>query len=284
MKAMIFAAGLGTRLKPLTDTMPKAMVPVCGKPLLQHVMEKLTAAGFDDITVNVHHFAPMIVQYLDDCYGENGSNSQRNHDCCVENRCNSHVHISDETDLLRETGGGIRHASKFLEGSEPFLVHNVDILSNLDLKTLVAEHRERGKDAQENCTEPPLATLVVSERQTSRYLLFDAAMRLVGWTNVKTGEIRTPFANLDVASCRKLAFSGIHMMSPWILQLMEDAGSFGMESIPEKFSIIDFYLSVAGRHPIYGFIPEGFRMLDVGKIDSLAEAEKFVTDSQQSAK
>lgn len=280
MKAMIFAAGLGTRLKPLTDTMPKAMVPVCGEPLLWHVMSKIQRAGFDDITINVHHFAPMIVRYLNDCYGENGSNSQRNHDCCVENHCNSHVHISDETDLLRETGGGIRHARRFLDGTEPFLVHNVDILSNLDLKALRNAHAKRSPDAGRSGDGASLATLVVSERQTSRYLLFDEDMRLVGWTNVNTGEIRTPFANLDVAACRKLAFSGIHMMSPEVFPLMEDPKTFGMECVPDKFSIIDFYLATCASHTISGYIPEDFRMLDVGKVDSLAEAEKFVTDSQ----
>lgn len=263
MKAMIFAAGLGTRLKPLTDTMPKALVPVCGKPLLAHVMEKLQAAGYDDITVNVHHFADQIIDYLSDCWSKNAPNSQRNNDCWSKNAPNSH--ISDERDLLRETGGGIAHARQFLDGSEPFLVHNVDILSNLDLKAFAASHRNG-----------VLATLVVSERATSRYLLFDGDMRLVGWTNVKTGEVKSPCKDLDPDKCRKLAFSGIHMMSPEVFPLMADPATFGIETVPERFSIIDFYLAVAGTHPIYGYIPKDFRMMDVGKLDSLREAEEFV--------
>jgi len=262
MKAMIFAAGLGTRLRPLTDTMPKAMVPVGGRPLLRHVMDRLMSYGYDDITVNVHHFAEQIVEYISAHEG-------------IAAAPGKGIHISDETDLLRETGGGIAHARNFLDGGEPFLIHNVDILSNLDLAAVRQAHRA---DA--------LATLVVSERETSRYLLFDDDMRLVGWTNVKTGEIKSPFAEvaaiggvglrsgqgaacgIDLSKCRKLAFSGIHMMSPEVFALME--------GLPEKFPIIDFYLSVAAEKPIYGYIPEGLRMLDVGKVDSLAEAESFL--------
>ena len=161
MKALVFAAGMGTRLKPLTDTMPKALVPVLGKPLLAHVIEKLRSEGFDDITVNVHHFADQIQKYLSD------------------NDFGLPIHISDERDLLRETGGGVRHARPFLEGS-PFLVHNVDIISNIDLGIFAVSVRE---DA--------LSTIVVSDRKTKRYFLFDEGMRLVGWTNVETGEVRS---------------------------------------------------------------------------------------------
>ncbi len=269
---MIFAAGLGTRLKPLTDTMPKAMVPVCGKPLLWHVLTKIRAAGFDDITVNVHHFAGQIVDFLDDF----SANSHASDDCWSQNSSNSQIHVSDETDLLRETGGGIRHARQYLDGTEPFLVHNVDILSNLNLVEFAAAHQMKMVSALHKGEAAPLATLVVSERATSRYLLFDDDMRLVGWTNVKTGEVRTPFENLDVEACRKLAFSGIHLMSPEVFPLMENPATLHQEAVPEKFSIIDFYLAVAAEHPIYGYIPADFKMLDVGKIDSLAEAEKFI--------
>ena len=245
MKAMIFAAGLGTRLKPLTDTMPKALVPVAGKPLLQHVMDRLGAAGIDDTTVNVHHFAEQIIDYLSARY-------------TLSDRPGPGVHISDERDILRETGGGIAHARPFLDGNEPFLVHNVDILSNLDIRALFAAHRSDS-----------LATLVVSERESSRYLLFDGDMRLVGWTNVKTGEVRTPFGNLDLQSCRKLAFSGIHLMSPSVFPLMEGKG--------ERFPIIDFYLSVAASQRVAGYIPSSLELLDVGKLGSLPEAEALVS-------
>lgn len=240
MKAMIFAAGLGTRLKPLTDTMPKALVPVSGRPLIDYVIEKVRSAGIGDITVNVHHFADMIVSHLE----------------------GSGVHISDERDLLRETGGGILHASRFLRGEGPFLVHNVDILSNLDISRFVADAR---KDA--------LANLVVSERVSGRYLLFDEDMRLQGWTNVKTGEVRSPYPGLDPDRCRRLAFSGIHLLSEDVLDIMEDG------ELPEKFSIIDFYLSIAGKYPVYGYVPADFRMLDVGKTDSLQAAADFIAAS-----
>ncbi len=274
MKAMIFAAGLGTRLKPLTDTMPKALVPVCGKPLLWHVMTKLKASGITDVTVNVHHFADMIVSYLESVNG-----------------LGMDVHISDERDMLLETGGGIRHAERYLcrpagQGSGfgsdgtgyvcgrdvdsvpadagRLLVHNVDILSDLDIRWFESQVRS---DA--------LATLLVSDRKTSRYLLFDDDMRLVGWTNVSTGEVRTPYPSLDIASCRMLAFSGIHIISDRIFPL------FASEGFGDRFPIMDFYLKVADRCPIYGVPATGLRLIDVGKPDSLAEAEKFCQDIER---
>ena len=165
MKAMIFAAGLGTRLRPLTDTMPKALVPVCGNPLLYHVITKLKAAGYTELVINVHHFAGQIREYL------------ATHDFGLS------ISVSDESDLLLETGGGIAHAKDLLlPTDEPFLIHNVDILSNLDIPWLRSQTRPEA-----------LSTLLVSERETSRYLLFDDAMRLVGWTNVTTGEVKSPY-------------------------------------------------------------------------------------------
>ena len=274
MKAMIFAAGLGTRLKPLTDTMPKALVPVCGKPLLWHVMTKLKASGITDVTVNVHHFADMIVSYLESVNG-----------------LGMDVHISDERDMLLETGGGIRHAERYLcrpagQGSVfgsdgtgyvcgrdvdsvpsdagRFLVHNVDILSDLDIRWFEYQVRP---DA--------IATLLVSDRKTSRYLLFDDDMRLVGWTNVSTGEVRTPYPSLDIASCRMLAFSGIHIISDRIFPL------FASEGFGDRFPIMDFYLKVADRCPIYGVPATGLHLIDVGKPGSLAEAEKFCQDIER---
>ena len=238
MKAMIFAAGLGTRLKPITDNLPKALVPICGKPLLEHVLEKLEDAGIQEFVVNIHHFADKIETWL------------------AEHPQPVQVRFSDERDLLRETGGGILHARPLLEDATHFLVHNVDILSNLDLKRFMEDARPEA-----------LATLVVSERQTKRYLLFDPELRLVGWTNIATGEVRSPYPDLDVKSCRMLAFSGIHYISNEIFQLMEGWG--------EKFSIIDFYLAVCAEHPIYGWVPEHLRMVDVGKIETLDQAEEL---------
>lgn len=239
MQAMIFAAGLGTRLKPLTDTMPKALVPVKQKPLIAHLLEKLQREGCERVVVNVHHFAEMLTAYLE------------------ANNKGMEVVISDESSQLLETGGGLRHAAPLLPKDEPFLVHNVDILSNLSLAKLREAHHD---DA--------LATLVVSERKTSRYLLFNHENRLVGWTNVTTGEVKSPYDNLDVEACRKLAFSGIQVLNPKALQLMTDW--------PEKFSIIDFYLAVAAKEKIMAYVPNDFKMMDIGKLDTLAQADAFV--------
>lgn len=246
MKAMIFAAGLGTRLRPLTDTMPKALVPVCGKPLLWHVMSRLKAAGIDDVTINVHHFADMITDYVGSIGG-----------------LGMNVHISDERGLLLETGGAIRHAERFLApdgDSGSFLVHNVDIISDLDIGWFMSHARDGA-----------LATLLVSERRTDRYLLFDSDMRLAGWTNVSTGEVRSPYPDLDVSSCCPMAFSGIHIVSGGIFPI------FGSEGFGERFPIMDFYLKVADRYPVYGLQASDLRLIDVGKAGSLAEAEKFLT-------
>lgn len=241
MKAMIFAAGLGTRLKPLTDTMPKALVPVAGKPLLGHVLEKLAGAGYDDIAVNVHHFPEQIIKYL------------------ADNDFGVHINVSDERNLLRETGGGIKFARPLLECDGPFLVHNVDILSNLDLDWFRRQHRP---DA--------LATLLVSERKTQRYLLFDHDGCLAGWTNIATGEVRSPRGAIDPANYRMLAFSGIHYMSQGIFDAFDRLG-FG-----ERFSIMDFYLRACADYPIRAAVYPGLKLLDVGKLPTLTEAESFL--------
>ena len=233
MKALVFAAGLGTRLKPLTDTMPKALIPVGGSPLLKQVMQKLVAAGYDEIVINVHHFADMIREYVaaNDGFG-------------------AKVAFSSETDLLRETGGGIRHAEPLLGGDAPFLVHNVDILSNLDLKWFRAQHHPGD-----------LATILVSERETSRYFLFDEDDLLVGWTNLATGEVRSPWPHIDPDCCRRLAFAGIHCISPEVFDLMREW--------PEKFPIVDFYLSVCRDHPVRAAVMPGLEIHDVGKLSEL---------------
>lgn len=244
MKALIFAAGLGTRLKPLTDTMPKALVPINGKPLLELVLRKLIASGFDEIIINVHHFADQIIDFVK----QNNSFGVR-------------IEISDERDALLETGGGIKKASWFFDDGEPFLVHNVDILSNIDLKELYDYHLSHNG----------IATVVVSNRDTARYLLFDSNLRLNGWTNIKTEEVRSPFETLDTSSCQRLAFSGIHVISPKVFDLMSSWNG--------KFSVIDFYLDIAAKETIKGFVPENLNMIDVGKIDSLHDAELFLTNS-----
>ena len=241
MKAMIFAAGLGTRLKPMTDSMPKALVPVAGRPLLWHVLEKLRRSGADEAVVNVHHFAPMICKWL------------------ADNNMGIKVEISDESGCLLDTGGGILKAEPLLRGRGGFLAHNVDILSNLDIRAFEAAVRP-----------DDLATLVVSDRPTSRYLLFDGEMRMVGWTNVTTGEVRSPFGDIDPSRCRKLAFAGIHRISDGIFDAFR---RYGLEG---KFSITDFYVRACADHPVRGYVQPGFRMLDVGKTDTLAAAEDFL--------
>ncbi len=232
MKAMIFAAGLGTRLKPLTDTMPKALVPVNGEPMLKMVLDRLIAAGYDDIVINIHHFASQIRDYI----AANDSFGVR-------------INFSDESELLRDTGGGIKFAEPLLGKDEPFLVHNVDIDSNLDFGWFREHHRD---DA--------VATLLVSPRETSRYLLFDDQMRLVGWQNIKTGEIRSPYGGIDPDQCTPLAFSGIHYAGPSVFPLMPD--------FPDVFSIIDFYLSICRTHIVRGVVPDGFKVRDLGKIET----------------
>ncbi|MBP3270053.1 MAG: nucleotidyltransferase family protein [Bacteroidales bacterium] len=241
MKALVFAAGLGTRLKPLTDTIPKALVPVGGEPLLSHVITRLKDAGIDDVVVNVHHFPDQIINYLKsmDNFGIN-------------------VSVSDERDLLRETGGGIRHARPFLEGA-PFLVHNVDIISDLDIRWFASQSRPEA-----------LSTVLVSDRSTKRYLLFDDDMRMVGWTNIETGEVKSPYPGLDPSKCRRYAFSGVHLISDRIFTIFDDDG-WG-----ERFPIMDFYIRECAAHPVYGVLPDHLRMMDVGKMETIAEAETFL--------
>ena len=242
---MIFAAGLGTRLRPLTDTMPKALVEVAGKPLLQHVLDKLIAAGYGRIVINVHHFPDQIIDYL------NG----RNFD--------AEILISDERDCLMDTGGGILKAEPLLKGCGSFLVHNVDIISNLDLAALEsAAHK--------------VATLVVSDRKTTRYLLFDDDMRLRGWTNIETGECK---GVESAEGYKKLAFSGIHLLSEEIFKIMGNEGFGG------RFPIMDFYLKICNRYPVYGFVPSGLELVDVGKFGILekisTEAAKITTEAEK---
>ncbi|MBQ2113254.1 MAG: NTP transferase domain-containing protein [Bacteroidales bacterium] len=251
MKCLVFAAGLGTRLKPLTDRMPKALVPVGGRPLIEHVTRKLKKAGIEEAVTNVHHFADMIEEW-------------------AEHQDIMPMRISDERHLLLETGGGVLHARPFLEGCGRFIVHNVDILSDLDIAWF------------ESCVkEDAVATLLVSERKTSRYLLFEpATMRLVGWTNIATGEVRSPYPGLDPHQCRMLAFSGIHIMSDRIFDRLEDySRKKGLyeESDTPRFPIMDFYLSVCAQCKIYGVEACGLNLIDVGKLDTveLAERELF---------
>lgn len=254
MRAMIFAAGLGTRLKPLTDTLPKALVPLAGKTLLQWQIERLKAAGITDIVVNVHHFPDMIINYL---------RENDNFGCRIA--------VSDERDMLLETGGGLRKAKSLLLGigsresgnnDEPILICNVDILSNIDLPTLLQAYNPE-----------EMGVVVVSPRETQRYLLFDETNRLCGWTNIATGEVRpaslASSPNSLIAS--RLAFSGMQVLNPRIFDVMDKV----VAEKGDKFSLIDLYLSIAEKEILRAFIPENYRMMDVGKIAQLSEAESF---------
>ena len=257
MKAMIFAAGLGTRLKPITDTLPKALVPVGGKPLLEHVLNKLSSVKdsdgnqlIDGVVVNVHHFAPKIVSWLEGYSGP------------------LPVEISDESALLLETGGAVLHARRFLEGCGHFLIHNVDIFSNADIAWLASSVRPEA-----------LATLLVSERETSRFLLFRPEdMRLVGWYNRNSGDCHMEDPTLRVEDCRALGFSGIHIMSDKVFDLMDlyvkEKGLPRDENVGTRFPIMNFYMWASTRMPVYGAVAQDLNFLDVGKIDTLEQAEK----------
>ena len=261
-QAMIFAAGLGTRLRPLTDTTPKALIEVGGVSLLDRTISRLRSFGYDHFVVNVHHHAQQIIDHI-----------AKNELYCRM------VQISDEREKLLETGGGLKRAASLFRDDEPVLIHNVDILDNVDYDWFRRQHLD---------TED--AVLLVSRRQTSRYLLFDHAMRLMGWVNTTTGELRSPYdwvknpdsAELDMENYRLnivrgttdialnlFAFSGIHSFSPRLFPLME--------RFPDRFPIIDFYLQTCHRTRIYGCQKDDLRLLDVGKLDSLEAAEKFLT-------
>ncbi|MCR5351244.1 MAG: nucleotidyltransferase family protein [Bacteroidales bacterium] len=239
MKALIFAAGLGTRLRPLTDTMPKALVPVAGVPMLERVLCKLRDAGLDAFVVNVHHFADQIERFL-----------------AEKENFGVPLALSREEREPLETGGGIKHAAPLLTSPEGrFLVHNVDILSDLDVRWFLEQDDPRD-----------FATLLLIDDPADRYLLFDGQMRLVGWTNVRTGEVKSPFLpDFDPSRYRRYSFCGIHILS--------EAALAEMASWPEKFSIIDFYLQQAAQQTIRGVPAPDLHLIDIGSPEKLAEAE-----------
>ncbi len=269
MQAMIFAAGMGTRLKPLTDTMPKALVRVGGEPLIKRVVMNLATAGVDHIVVNVHHFSQQIIEYL-----------KANGNFGID------IKISDETENLLDTGGGLRKAAPLFHKNLPILIHNVDILSNVDL------HKFYILDPKVMCPDCGIphqkagAQLLVSWRKTKRYLVFNAMMRLVGWVNIETGEVKSPYEEVKAAlakesypvkatdepmtinGLRLFAFSGIHLVYPELFTYMVGE--------PDKFPILDFYLSVCHNVPIKGYLKSDLKLMDVGKLNTLQEAETFL--------
>lgn len=212
------------------------MVNLAGKPLLQHAIEHLKQFGITEFTINVHHFAGQIRSFLEE-----------NHSFGVN------IHISDESDQLLDTGGGLKKAAEFLRGDETILIYNVDVISNLDLNVLLNYHQEKKS----------LATLVVRQRETSRYLMFDQNLELAGWKNFSNGEIRVSRED-SFDGAQPLAFSGIHLIEPEILELITEEG---------KFPIIDLYLRLAKTHSIRAYIDQSELWMDLGKPELLEAAE-----------
>lgn len=243
MKAMIFAAGLGTRLRPLTDHLPKALVPVAGVPMLQRVILRLKEAGFNDLVINIHHFGEQIIDFL-----------KANQDFGVR------IRISDERGELLDTGGGIRKARPLLDDGEPFLVHNVDILNDTDLAAFYRLHTEHPCDA----------TLLTNHRQTSRYLLADADGRLRGWVNKSTGETLPAGTSYEEGKYTELAFGCIHVLSPSLFRYMENRRWHG------KFSIIPFYIDICHQADLRCHTTDSPGWFDIGKPETLAKAEAYL--------
>ena len=263
MKAMIFAAGLGTRLKPLTDTLPKALVPVCGKPLIEHVARKLQASGVDEVVVNIHYFADKVEEWV-------ASQSWIVNEKQMAGDGKMLFEISDERELLLETGGAVLYARRFLEGCGRFLIHNVDILSNCDIRWFESQVKEES-----------LATLLVSERKTTRFLLFNPdTLRLVGWMNTDSGDYHVVSPEINPADCRALAFSGIHILSDKVPALMQQY--VAEKGLPvddvkgTRFPIMSFYMWLAAKYPVSGVVAPDLEFIDVGKLDALKPAEEFV--------
>lgn len=227
MKAMILAAGLGSRMRPLTDTKPKALLEVNGVTLLERAIRHLQSAGIHQIIVNVHHFHEMIRKFL---------KKNRNFGCAIT--------LSDEQNQLLDTGGGLKKAEFFFDNDRPFIVRNVDVLSDLDFQKIVDVHLRTSS----------LATLVVRKRETSRYFLADQTGQLVGWTNTSTGEYLTVREPVGVSV--KLGFSGIQVLDPRIFSLIIEEG---------KFSLTDLYLRLAGDHKIVCYEDNDSKWKDVGK-------------------
>lgn len=237
MQAMILAAGLGTRLKPITENIPKALVEVNGKTLLEIAIRKLIENDFRKIIINVHHFAGKLKEYLE------------------KNTFAAEILISDESDLLLDTGGGIKYAQKYFDDS-PLLVHNVDIISNLNLKEFYQYH----------LSDDTVASLVVSKRMSNRYLLFSDDNILCGWEDVKKNE---KIIVRDKDNLYQFAFNGIHILNPQIINQFPDE---------KVFSVIKAYLKLAETEEIQGYVCNDIKWIDVGKLDSLENVKKFINE------
>jgi NDP-sugar pyrophosphorylase family protein len=236
MKAMIFAAGLGTRFKPWTDKHPKALAMVNGKSLLQRNIEWLQSYGISDVIVNVHHFPEQVMQAIEKNRG-----------------WGSRITFSDEQGELLETGGGLKKARSFFDTNQPFLTINVDILTDLRIDNLLRFHTEK----------KPLISFAVTDRKTSRYFLFDDELRLCGWQNTSTGEKKISISKDHLV---QKAYSCVVVFEPEIFNLMKQEG---------KFSLVDVYLDLAAKKKILAYDHTGDRLVDVGKPEALPLAEKL---------
>lgn len=235
MKALIFAAGKGTRLKPFTDHHPKALAPVNGVALLERNIKYLQSHGINEFVINIHHFGDQIIKFL------------------IENdNFGAKIEISDESAELLETGGGLVFAKPFLESEADFLIMNADILTDLNITDLVKSHQDNRN----------FVTLAVSDRKSSRKLLFNQEHQLRGWVNTDTGEKRLAEANTNL---KPLAFSGIHCVNRRLFSNVDQKG---------KFSIMEVYLDLMTREKIYGF-EHSAHLVDVGKPESVALAERY---------
>ncbi|MGB5847557.1 MAG: nucleotidyltransferase family protein [Ignavibacteriaceae bacterium] len=234
MRAMILAAGLGTRLQPLTDNLPKALVKIRDKTLLEIAIYNLVGNGFNKIIINVHHFAEQVINFIE------------------QNNFGADISISDERDKLLDTGGGLKKASQFFKDGKPFLLYNVDIISDLNLQTLY----------QANIKSNSIATLTVRKRESSRYLLFNSENILCGWKNTKSEEL---ISSCSIDLLNEFAFSGIQIINPEIFSLMPDN---------DVFSMIDLYLDIMRDNKVIAHIDNDSFWLDVGKVESLKIAEE----------
>ncbi len=242
MKAMILAAGLGTRLKPLTNTIPKALIRLNGITLLERTIKKISLAGFDEIIINVHHFAGQIKKFLEQkkYFGLN-------------------ISISDESDELLDTGGGLKKAAWFFDDAEPFLLHNVDVLTDLNLNELLNSHKKNNS----------IATLAVMKRRSSRQFLFDDEMNLCGWQNQKTNEKK--ISRQKATPFQQFAFCGIQILEPAIFDFFPG---------DNKFSLVNFYIQVSRQDTIKGLLTNSKYFYDLGSIEKLNEAEKFISQTK----
>lgn len=258
MNAMIFAAGLGSRLRPLTDHRPKALIEVQGKTLLEHNLLKLKEAGFDHIVINIHHFGEQIIDFLHS-----------------HNSFGIDIRFSDERQQLLDTGGGIKAAMPLFTEPGPILIHNVDIISEIDLRSIYDAHLAEASSS----VKPLVATLSVNQRQTQRYLMFDQDLCLCGWTNIATGELKPQSFieslendQLRLEELHRFAFSGIHVVDQNLLPYLNQR----TESV---FPIIDFYLNICDKVRLKAFDVSGKPWVDCGKPETLSKAVEIIRKS-----